>query len=151
MTKEYWITEPMILLRAYSIYRKPSESSREWIIGWRTCSIWHKFNRLRAVCFFFLVSRAKRARCLNGHTRDWRHGEALFSPWRLSKIFSLNVKQKRDSLAKVQDGQMSPWIGWNWWFFVKTRNGTCITTGKRGFSSWTRVVVYIIPFRPSSQ
>jgi len=31
---------------------------------------------------------------------------------------------------------------------VKTRNGTCITTGKRGFSSGTRVVVYIILFGP---
>ena len=77
----------------------------------------------------------------------WPHAwlkawEALFSPWRLSKISSLNVKQNRDSLAKVQDGQISPWIGWNWWFFVKTRNGTCITTGKRGFSSWTRVFLY---------
>ena len=151
MTKAFWITEPMILFGAFSIYRKPSESSREWIIGWRTCSIWHKFNRLRAVCFFFLVSRAKRARCLNGHTRDWRHERPFFLLDALVKSSSLNVKQKRDSLAKVQDRQISPWIGWNWWFFVKTRNGTCITTGKRGFSSWTRVVVYIIPFRSSSQ
>lgn len=151
MTKAFWITEPMILFGAFSIYRKPSESSREWIIGWRTCSIWHKFNRLRAVCFFFLSQSSETREMLKWPHAWLKAWEALFSPWRLSKIFSLNVKQKRDSLAKVQDGQISPWIGWNWWFFVKTRNGTCITTGKRGFSSWTRVAVYIIPFRSSSQ
>ena len=74
--------------------------------------------------------------------------EALFSPWRLCKISSLNVKQKRDSLAKVQDGQISPWIGWNWWFFVKTRNGTCITTGKGDFLVELELLFILFRFGP---